>query len=181
LLLAHPELLREQARALATCSLHRPIHVVYPMIVDPEQFRRLRTLFEAAVADMSRGALFHGPMFEVPAACLQAEELLADADFGCIGTNDLAQYLLACDRTDASVQEQGLLESPALWRLIEHMARTAEGTGKPLSICGELAGNPQYTRRIIDAGIKAVSTSPRRIAPVREAARHGAGPAQVHR
>ncbi len=178
LLLARPELLREQARALARCSVQRPIHVVYPMVSGPEQFRRLRASFEDAVADISCGTLFHGPMLEVPAACLQVDELLEEADFGCIGTNDLAQYLTACDRTDASVPEAELLENPALWKLIEHMVRAAEQAGKPLSICGELAGNPNYTRRIIDAGIKAVSTNPRRIAPVRLAARHGAKPSR---
>ncbi len=176
LLLARPELMREQARALARCSVHHPIHVVYPMVCGPEQFRRLRTLFQDAIVDMECGTLFHGPMLEVPAACLLAMDLLEVADFGCIGTNDLAQYLLACDRTDGSVSEAELLENPALWKLIDHMVRAAERAGKPLSICGELAGNPNYTRRIIDVGIRAVSTTPRRIAPVRLAARHGADP-----
>ncbi len=170
LLLTRPELLRDQARALAQCSVQRPIHVVYPMVSGPGQFRSLRKLFQDTVQDMPCGKLFHGPMLEVPAACLQVEELLEDADFGCIGSNDLAQYLLACDRTDHSIPEETLVDNPALWKLIGHMVRAAEQSGKPLSICGELAGNPNYTRRIMDVGIKAVSTNPRRIAAVRQAA-----------
>lgn len=174
LLLSRPELVRTQARALARASVHGPIHVVYPMILDLEQFRALRTLFNEAVSDLHVGHLLHGIMFEVPSACLQARELLEEADFACVGTNDLVQYLFATDRTDEDLHYEALLGKPTLWYLIERLAQLAEEAGKPLSLCGELARNTQFTRKIIDAGITTVSTNPRSIARVRLAAK---GPA----
>jgi phosphotransferase system enzyme I (PtsI) len=167
LLLARPELLWDQARALARVSRHRQVGVVYPMIVDLDQFRRLRALFEAAVADLRPlPNLLHGVLFEVPSACLQARQLLAEADFGCIGTNDLIQYLFAADRTNESACDTPP-DHPTLWHVIEDLAAAARAVNKPISICGELAGNPAVTRRILKAGIRTVSTRPQRIAAVR--------------
>ena len=171
LLLTRPELLRSQARALARASLRGPVRVIYPMIVDLAQFRRLRTLCDLADTDLPPGRLLHGVMFEVPSACLQARSILEHADCGCIGTNDLIQYLFAADRMNAALQEENWFDSPVLWEVIENLARIAKETGKPLSVCGELAGDPRFTCRIMETGITAVSTTPRRIADVRRAAR----------
>nr|MBS0019295.1 phosphoenolpyruvate--protein phosphotransferase [Gammaproteobacteria bacterium] len=169
-LLRQPELLRTQARALARASQAHPIHVVYPMVSDPQQYTALRSLFQHAIADLPEARLYHGIMFEIPSACLQARELFDIIDFGCIGTNDLIQYLFAIDRADETADFERLFDSPVLWRLIAGLVRAAEAVGKPLSICGELAGEPRYTQRILDAGIKALSATPRRIAGVRRAA-----------
>jgi phosphotransferase system enzyme I (PtsI) len=172
LLLACPELLHTQARALARASRHGPIHVLYPMIVGVNQFRELRARFDEAVADLQSSGLRHGVLFEVPSACLQAQRILGLADFGCIGTNDLIQYLFAADRTNGVLSSDTCLETESvLWRIIQGLSRAATAAGKPMAICGELAGNPDLTRRVIQAGISAVSTSPSRIADVRRAAR----------
>jgi phosphotransferase system enzyme I (PtsI) len=171
LLLAHPELLRVQARALARASVHGPIQVLYPMISHVEQFVELRALFDRAVADLQPEGLQHGVLFEVPAACLAARELMRAADFGCIGTNDLIQYLFAADRREGGAAGHACLETDAvLWDLIRTLSRTAARAGKPMSICGELAGNPGLTGRIIQSGVTAISTSPAHIAEVRQAA-----------
>ena len=175
LLLNHPELLREQARALARAARHGPIHVVYPMIIDRHQFLALRTLFEAALEDLPASSLRHGVMLEVPSACLQVRELLAEADFGCIGTNDLVQYLFAVDRTNEAIDSDDLLEHAVLWQLLETLAEAAQEAHRPLSLCGELAGDTAFTQRVIAAGINTVSVSPRRIAEVRQAARRQGG------
>jgi phosphotransferase system enzyme I (PtsI) len=171
LLLAHPELLREQARALARASKHGPIHVLYPMIVDVGQFLELRALFDQAVADLQPSGLQHGVLFEVPAACLAARQIMQVADFGCIGTNDLVQYLFAEDRGGGAASGHTCFETDALlWELIQQLSQVARQAGKPMAICGELAGNPDLTCRILQAGIAAISTSPSRIAKVRQAA-----------
>jgi phosphotransferase system enzyme I (PtsI) len=171
LLLARPELLREQARALARASVHGPIHVIYPMISSVEQFLDLRALFDQAVADLQPAGLQHGVLFEVPAACLAARQLMQAADFGCIGTNDLIQYLFAVDRSEGDAAAYSCFETDAvLWELIQRLSRTAAQAGKPMAICGELAGNPELTSRIIQSGLTAISTSPSRIASVRRAA-----------
>jgi phosphoenolpyruvate-protein kinase (PTS system EI component) len=168
LLLAYPELLRDQARALARASRHGPIHVLYPMIVDVDQFRALRALFDKLVSDLQPSGLRHGVLFEVPSACLQARRILEAADFGCIGTNDLIQYLFAENRASGAVSGNTSFENaPVLWRIIEDLSSAGRETGKPMTICGELAGNPELTRKVIQAGITAVSASPSRIAGVR--------------
>jgi phosphotransferase system enzyme I (PtsI) len=111
-------------------------------------------------------------LFEVPSACLQARQILRVADFGCIGTNDLIQYLFANDRTKGAVSGDTSFETESvLWRIIRGLSRAATAAGKPLSICGELAANPDLTRRVMRAGIRTVSTAPSRIADVRRAAR----------
>lgn len=171
LLLARPELLREQARALARASVHGLIHVLYPMISNIEQFLDLRALFDQAVADLQPARLQHGVLFEVPAACLAARQLMQVADFGCIGTNDLIQYLFAVDRSEGGMAAHTCFESDAvLWEIIQKLSRTAAQAGKPMAICGELAGNPKLTGRIMQCGLTSISTSPSRIARVRQAA-----------
>jgi len=171
LLLACPELLREQARALARASEQGPIHVLYPMIVDVGQFLELRALFDQAVADLQPCGLQHGVLFEVPAACLAARQIMQVADFGCIGTNDLVQYLFAEDRGGGGAAGHTCFETDALlWELIRQLSQIARQAGKPMAICGELAGNPDLTSRILQAGISTISTSPSHIAKVRRAA-----------
>ena len=171
LLLACPELLREQARALAVVARQRPVHVLYPMVTDREQFIALRSLFESCVADLKPALLRHGVMFEVPSACLQARQILDVADFGSIGTNDLIQFLFATGRgSHNGAGGQGYEHHAVLWQLIEQLSGAARLTGKPLSICGELAGNPECTQHIMAAGISTVSTGAINIAGVRKAA-----------
>lgn len=172
LLLEHPELLRTQARALAQASLAGPVQVLYPMIVSLEQFLELRALFDQAVSDLHASRLQHGVLFEVPGACLTAGRIMQAADFGCIGTNDLIQYLFADDRSHSAAHDHtGFETDSVLWALMETLARAAAQADKPMSICGEVAGNPEFTARIMQAGIRAISASPTRIAGVRQAAR----------
>ena len=170
LLLNRPELLREQARALARASRKGPVHVLYPMIVHLGQFLELRALFDRAVADLRPSGLQHGVLFEVPSACLSARQIMQVADFGCIGTNDLIQYLFAQDRGGGAEAHSSFESDALLWELIEQLAQVAREAGKPMAICGELAGNPDLTGRILQAGITTISTSPSRIAEVRRAA-----------
>ncbi len=93
------------------------------------------------------------------------------ADFGCIGTNDLIQYLFAEDRGEGDTASHARFETDAvLWDLIQKLSRYASEAGKPMAICGELAGNPELTGRIMSSGISTISTSPSHIARVRRAA-----------
>ncbi len=174
LLLARRDLLAAQARALARAAREGPVQVLYPMIVGLDQFRALRQAVIEAIGDRPHGALAHGPMLEVPSACLQARELLAEADFASIGTNDLIQYLFAVDRNNDLVAADFTPDRPPFWSLIERMAAAAADLGKPLSVCGELAGDPAYTERLMRAGVRIVSVSPSLIARVRDAARAAA-------
>jgi phosphotransferase system enzyme I (PtsI) len=140
---------------------------MYPMVIDIEQFRKLKKAFEEATTDIPQGELKHGLMFEVPSACLDAEEILKEADFGSIGTNDLIQYLFAVDRDNEFVAYDHHPDRKILWQLIHHVAHAAKKHRKPLSVCGELASNPFYARKLLAAGIRAVSVSAKRIPGLR--------------
>jgi phosphotransferase system enzyme I (PtsI) len=167
LLRAHPELVRSQARAMARASAAGVIRITYPMIVDVEQFRALKAMVLEAVADLGPACLLHGVMFEVPSACVEASALLKEADFGSIGTNDLFQYLFAIDRNNEWVTHDFVPDRAAFWAMIKGVIKAARRHGKPLSVCGEIAGWPDYVLRLKQLGIEAVSVSSRAIPVVR--------------
>ncbi len=170
-LLARPDILKTQARALTRASEYGQINVIYPMIVDLAQFRKLKDLFNQAVLDLPPGQIRHGVMFEVVSACLQAREILGVADFGTIGSNDLIQYLFAVDRNNDLVSGDYDPDRPVFWSLIGEIARAASEFGRPLSVCGELAGDPRYIPKLMELGIKSISVSPRLISEARMAVR----------
>lgn len=170
LLLGERGILEPQARALARTSEGGRIHVMYPMIVDVNQFLEVRNVFMEMVGDIPHGIIQHGIMFEVPSACLQAAELFEHVDFASIGSNDLVQYLFAVDRDNELVSYDYNHDRPVLWKLLSDIAEAARAAGKPLSICGELAGYPEYVPKLVEAGIRSISVSPRRIPEARKAA-----------
>ncbi len=170
LLLSRPDLLIPQARALAKASNGSTINVMYPMIVSLQQFIDLKKAFCESIKDIPHGKINHGLMFEVPAACLQAEKILEEADFASIGTNDLIQFLFAVDRNNELVSNDYNPNTPVFWSVIDIVANAARKNDKPLSICGEIAGMPEYISKLIDLGIKTVSVSPRLIPEIRKTA-----------
>lgn len=167
-LLSRPDLLGVQARALAKSSLHGPVHVLYPMIIDLQQFLALKNIFMEAIKGLPCGPIFHGVMFEVPSACLQPRELLSAADFGSVGTNDLIQYLFAVDRNNERVSSDYSPDHPVFWDLLQGLARTAVDLKKTLSVCGELAGDPAYVKKMMGIGVDRVSVSAKLIPGVRK-------------
>ena len=170
LLLGMPDLMRPQARALARVSIETPIWVMYPMITGLAQFRAMKQTFEEMTADIPTGKIYHGAMFEVPSACMEAEKLLEEADFASIGSNDLIQYFFAVDRNNSIVSGDHHPDYDVFWSLLEKLALAADLADKPLSLCGELASDVQYTGKLIASGIRTVSVSPRRIPDIRNAA-----------
>lgn len=174
LLAQRPGLFETQARAIARASVSGPVHVTYPMIVDVAQFIALRASFLAAIEGLPCGDIRHGVMLEVPSACLDAEALLREADFASIGTNDLYQYLFAIDRNSELVAYDFRLDHPVFWKMLAIVVAAAKQAGKPLSVCGEMAGWPEYVLRLQALGITTVSVSPRFISVVRRTAAGGA-------
>ena len=168
-LLGHRDLLRTQARALARASQHGCVHVMYPMVIDVEQYKKLKKAFLEETVDIASGEIKHGIMFEVPSACLDAEELFKLVDFGSIGTNDLIQYLFAVDRDNETVAYDHHPNRSIFWSLIHHVARAARKHRKPLSVCGELAANPEYARKLLREGIRTVSVAAKMIPILRVA------------
>lgn len=170
LLLDKPELMRGQARALARLSMDGPVQVMYPMVIDEGQFAALKEAFLRAVDGLPLGRILHGAMFETPSACLAAEEIFRLADFGSLGTNDLIQYTFAVDRNNSLVAADRCVDKAVLWRLIDMVVVSARQAGKPLTVCGELAGEPDLLKRLLAVGVSTVSVSPRKISGLRVAA-----------
>lgn len=168
-LLGHRDLFRTQARALARASQRGRVYVMYPMVIDVEQFSKLKMTFQEETADIAGGDIRHGMMFEVPSACLDAEAFFEMIDFGSIGTNDLIQYLFAVDRDNEAVAYDHHPDRKVFWDLIHHVSRAARKHRKALSVCGELAAKPEYARKLIQKGIRAVSVAPAMIPGLRVA------------
>ncbi len=168
LLLKNKELLRMQARALARLSVHGPISVMYPMIVDKEQFITVKKMFEESIADIKYGKISHGAMFEIPSACIQADEIMEVADFGSIGSNDLVQYMFAADRSNELLFDEDMLEHPVLWQTMRMVVDAGRKHGKVIAVCGELASEPQCLKRLLEIGINTISVNIRSIPVVRQ-------------
>lgn len=117
-------------------------------------------------------------MLEVPSACFQVSEILSQADFASIGSNDLTQYFFAVDRNNELGASDFNPDQPVFWALLQSLVEAAQNSGKPLSLCGELASDPKFVPRLIAIGIKSVSVSPRAISIVRQIA--GALLARLH-
>src|SRR6185312_16677830 len=98
-------------------------------------------------------------MVEIPSAVLVARDLAKEVDFFSLGTNDLVQYVLAADREDESVASYYQPLHPAVLRLIGSLADVASQTGRPLTICGDIAGDPLYTELLLGLGLRALSVA----------------------
>jgi phosphoenolpyruvate-protein kinase (PTS system EI component) len=169
-LLTRPELVKSQARAIATVSRSAHVNVVYPMISGLDQFFQLKKIFLDAITGIDHANIRHGIMFEVPSACLQAEELYQEIDFGRIGSNDLIQYLVAYDRTRDDFCYHDLACDPAVWKIISTMAVVARKAEKPLELCGAMVTIPEFIPKLIGLGIHIISIGPKYIAGARRAA-----------
>jgi phosphoenolpyruvate-protein phosphotransferase (PTS system enzyme I) len=109
-----------------------------------------------------------GAMIEVPGAALAADALAAEADFFAIGTNDLIQYTLAIDRSDEQVAHLYNPLHPAVLRLIQFAIEAALRRGMPISVCGEMAGEPRFSALLLGLGLRDLSMAPRNIPRVKQ-------------
>jgi phosphotransferase system enzyme I (PtsI) len=166
LCLKEPDLFRTQLRALLRASAHGHMQIMLPMISSVLEFRQALTIIanareqlitegHAVADDVAVGA-----MIEVPAAALAAPLLAQHARFFSIGTNDLIQYTLAIDRVDEEVNYLYDPLHPAVLRLIHMTIEAGERAGKPVAMCGEMAGDPKYTRLLLGLGLTEFSMHP---------------------
>jgi phosphotransferase system enzyme I (PtsI) len=112
-----------------------------------------------------------GAMIEVPSAALMAAALAREVDFFSLGTNDLVQYVLAADREDETIAPYYQPMHPAVLRLIQWVATAADGAGRTLTMCGEMAGDPFYTELLIGLGLRELSVAPGEMLAVKDAIR----------
>ena len=160
-----PDLLRAQVRAIWRVGPGAAAKVMFPMVASLEEVRWLRAMV-AEVGDELRAAgepvverLEVGVMVEVPALAIVADHVARMVDFMSIGTNDLTQYALAVDRTNAAVSGIGDPLHPAVLRLIAQTARAGERGGATVSVCGELAGDPLGALALAGLGVTTLSMS----------------------
>ena len=161
--LQQPEMFRTQLRALYRASAHGRIAILLPMIASLWELRVCRELCRGVMEELAQiGVAFApetelGVMIETPAAVLIASELAAEADFLCVGANDLTQYLLACDRQSGRLQSFCDPHHPAVLTAIRMTTEAAHRVGKRVSVCGDLAADEDALPVLTALGVDALS------------------------
>ncbi|MFA7666946.1 MAG: phosphoenolpyruvate--protein phosphotransferase [Burkholderiaceae bacterium] len=172
--LSAPTVFLTQLRAILRASAHGPVQVLIPMLAHGHEVDQALRLIEQARAQLlARGLAFDpatrvGGMVEVPAAALAAGLFASRLDFLSIGTNDLTQYTLAIDRTDHEVAALYDPFHPAVLRLIAMTIRAARRLGKPVAVCGEMAGDWGATRLLLGMGLTQFSMHPASLLRVKQ-------------
>jgi phosphotransferase system enzyme I (PtsI) len=166
LCLKEPELFKPQLRAILRSSAHGPVRLMIPMISSLPEWLQVKSMIEETKADLRRQRLPFDPeipvgaMIEVPAAALSSHSLARHLDFLSLGTNDLIQYTLAIDRVDDEVNYLFDPVHPAVLRLIQLTIEAARSANIPVSMCGEMAGDPRYIRLLLGMGLRQFSMQP---------------------
>ena len=163
--LLKPEPFRRQLRALLRASRHGALRIMFPFVTAVEELRDARRLVrdvaaELGVSDAELQRVPIGAMIEVPGAAYTADLISREADFLTIGTNDLIQYCLAVDRSDARVSQLYAPLHPAILRMIVMVRRAARRRGIPVSLCGEMASDPMVLALLVGFGLTEFSMTP---------------------
>ena len=173
--LREPALLEAQLAAILRAGVHGPVRILLPMVATPDEVREVRTIL-ARVARrlLRRGVAIPndlppvGAMIEVPGAALAADALARVCDFFALGTNDLTMYTLAIDRGDEQVAHLFNPLHPAVLRLVQFTTEAALRNRIPVSLCGEMAGDPRYTAFLLGLGLRELSMAPSKIPRVKQ-------------
>lgn len=171
--LAEPQMFQIQLRAILRASKYGPIKLLIPMLAHAHEIDQTLAALEQAKSSL-RGSkvtfdenIQVGGMIEIPAAALAIGLFLRRLDFLSIGTNDLIQYTLAIDRSDEQVSSLYDPLHPAVLMLLAHTISNAEKVGIPVSVCGEMAGDPTLTRLFLGMGLRIFSMHPSQILKVK--------------
>jgi phosphotransferase system enzyme I (PtsI) len=171
-------LLDVQLGAILRAGAEGPVRILLPMISSVAEIRKVREAMAQVVRRLKRrGVKIADPlpplgvMIEIPGAALAADALAAEADFFAIGTNDLIQYTLAIDRGDEQVAHLYNPLHPAVLRLIQFAVEAALRARIPVSLCGEMAGDPRFTVLLLGLGIRDLSMAPAKIGRVKQRVR----------
>ena len=171
--LSEPAMFLTQLRALLRAAAHGQVHILIPMLAHASEIRQTLELLAQARAQIDargqvHGAVKLGAMIEVPAAALSVKMFLRHFDFLSIGTNDLTQYTLAIDRADDAVAHLYDPLHPAVLHLVAGTIAAARAQGKGVTVCGEMAGDPQMTRLLLGMGLRSFSMHPSQILTVKQ-------------
>lgn len=165
-LLDRPELLLTQLRALLRASARKNLAIMFPMVTDVGEVRRVKQFVHQAKEELKARKLRYdthiplGVMMEVPAAALMAADIAQEVDFLSIGTNDLVQYTLAVDRGNSIVSKLYQELHPAVLRTLKLIIDAGRKQKKWVGMCGEMAGNPLATILLVGMGLDEFSVIP---------------------
>jgi len=173
--LKEPGLLETQLRAILRAGALGPVRILLPMISTVSEIRRAREIMKSAARKLKRRKIDiadplppMGVMIEVPGAALSADSLARSSDFFALGSNDLTMYTLAIDRGDEQVAHLYDPLHPAVLRLIQFTAEASLRARIPVSICGEIAGDPRYTALLLGLGFRELSMTAASIPRVKQ-------------
>ena len=177
LCLTRPEIFRTQLRALFRASAYGKLGIMFPMVTSVWEVREAKKLCEEVKRDLKHEGIPYsedvqiGIMIETPAAAVNSDRLAKEVDFFSIGTNDLTQYTLACDRQNNDLGRFYDPHHPAVLRLIKLVVDNAHKNGIWAGICGELGADLALTETFLAMGLDELSVTPRAVLPLRNAVR----------
>ncbi|MBI3099308.1 MAG: phosphoenolpyruvate--protein phosphotransferase [Planctomycetes bacterium] len=171
------EMFRAQLRALLRASEHGPTRIMFPMISSLQELRQAKDILEQTRQKLRAEKVPFAPdigvgiMVEVPSAALLIDMLLDDVDFVSVGTNDLIQYTLAADRLNEKIADLYQPAHPAVLRLLQRVLEESAKREKPVSLCGEMAGEPVYTILLLGLGLREFSAAPATLPEIKQVIR----------
>lgn len=171
--LTNREIFIPQLKGILRAAAYGDVSVLYPMITSCGEVLQINHMMEKATEELDRegvpyGTVKQGIMIETPASALISDELAGMVDFFSIGTNDLTQFTLAIDRQNRELAPFYNPMHEAVMRLIEMTVNNAHKEGIPVTVCGELAADPDATRRLVDMGVDTLSVSPKDLLKIRK-------------
>ena len=175
--LTRPEIFKTQLRALFRASVYGDLGIMFPMITSESEISEIMGFCDIIKAELDAQGIPYadnielGIMIETPAAAVISDKLAPMVDFFSVGTNDLTQYTLACDRQNPKIEKFVDTHHEAVLRLIEMAAKAAHDNGKWIGICGELGADTSLTERFLRMGIDELSVSPPSVLKVRDKVR----------
>ena len=178
LCLTRPEIFKTQLRALYRASVYGKLGIMFPMIVSVNELKDILSMCEVVRTELKETGIPYskeielGIMIETPAAAIISDRLAPMVDFFSVGTNDLIQYTLACDRQNPAMESFCDVHHEAVFRLIELAAKNAHENGAWISICGELAADITLTEDFLRMGIDELSVSPTFVLMMRNVVRN---------
>jgi phosphotransferase system enzyme I (PtsI) len=162
----NPKLLVTQIRAILRAGRHGKVSMLFPMITTVEELRKINKMVKETRDNLRRESVPFaedvktGVMVEVPAAAFCIDAILRETDFISIGSNDLIQYLVAADRDNPKVAHLCEPLSPSIFRVLQMVLEACQRTGTPVTLCGEMAGQPRSALVLFGMGLRRFSMSP---------------------
>ncbi len=166
ILLTEKNIFKTQLRAILRASAFGKVKILLPMISSKEEIIESKRILSEVLLDLDENNIPYDPeiqigiMIEIPSAAITIEDLIEEVDFVSIGTNDLIQYTLAVDRNNEKVASFYQPLNPGVIHLLSKVIATSNKNKKPVSVCGEMAGDPRYTQLLLSLGVNDFSMQP---------------------